>query len=78
MQEYPWQKPYHAAILETDYARLQVLVWQAEVDIEQRLNDGSEISAEEAFTMAQTTYALAVLAQERLGRNLSFKKANGV
>lgn len=76
MNEYSWQKAYHAAILETDHSKLQMLVWQAEIDLYERLNDGIEMNAEEAFAIAQTSNALSVLAKERLGKNLYFAKGN--
>jgi hypothetical protein len=74
-QEYPWQKTYHAAVLETDTAKLQQLIWQTEEAMQARLNDSTELKMDEAVQMEQASNTLSTLSLERIGRDILNSKA---
>ena len=71
-EDYIWQKPYNQAVLESDAAKLQQLIWQAEDAIQSRLNDSAELGIEEAVAIERTSNALSVMTTER---NASQNKA---
>ncbi|HMI53008.1 MAG TPA: hypothetical protein VK525_15965 [Candidatus Saccharimonadales bacterium] len=74
-QEYPWQKPYHQALLENDPAKLQRLIWQTEDAMQTRLKESTELRMDEAVQMEQASVILSSLALERIGRNILNNKA---
>jgi hypothetical protein len=74
-QEYPWQKTYHEAILETDAAKLQQLIWRTEDAMQARLNDATDLKMDEAVQMEQASNTLSTLSLERIGRDILNNKA---
>ena len=74
-QEYPWQKPYHQALLENDPAKLQRLIWQTEDAMQTRLMESTELKMDEAVQMEQASIILSTLSLERIGRNILNNKA---
>jgi len=74
-QEYPWQKPYHQALLENDPAKLQRLIWQTEDAMQTRLKESTELRMDEAVQMEQASIILSSLSLERIGRNILNNKA---
>ena len=73
-QEYPWQKTYHEAVLETDTAKLQRLIWQTEDAMQARLNDATELKMDEAVQMELASNTLSTLSLERIGRDILNRK----
>jgi hypothetical protein len=74
-QEYPWQKPYHQALLESDPAKLQQLIWQTEEAMQSRLRDSADLKIEEAVQLEQASVSLSTLSQERIGRNVLINRS---
>jgi hypothetical protein len=66
--EYPWQKPYHEAVLETDNEKLGQLIAYAEWVIDLRLNETREMLPREYDQIAQTLTGLSILKTERITR----------
>jgi len=64
-EDYIWQKPYNQAVLESDAARQQQLIWQAEDAIQSRLNDSTELGIDEAVAIERTSNALSAMGTER-------------
>jgi hypothetical protein len=67
-QEYPWQKPYHDAVLETDNEKLGQLIIYIEHLIDARLSESCEIRPVEYEQMAQTLTGLSILKTDRMSR----------
>jgi hypothetical protein len=68
INEYPWEKPYYHAVLETDNEKLAQLILEADEAIHFRLNEITELPAHEFDRIAQTLTALSVLKTERIVR----------
>jgi len=66
---FPWEAPYHAAILEQDDSLLAARITQAEEVITRRLWKMPRLqeNEEERALAARVLASLAVLRQERLG-----------
>jgi len=65
-EDYAWQKPYHDAVLETDNEKLKQSISYAEWIIDLRLNESSEMSADESKQIARILTALSILKTERI------------
>lgn len=70
-EDYPWQKPYHDAVLETDNEKLRQLIAKAEQAIDSRLHNTEKLPSDEYDTIAQTLTALSILKTERITRESS-------
>jgi hypothetical protein len=65
-KNYAWQKPYNQAVLESDPAKQQQLIWQAEDAIQSRLHNSTELSIDEAVAIERTSNALSAMGTERI------------
>ena len=76
-EDYPWQKSYRDAVLETDNQKLQQLIARAEQAIDLRLHNVEKLPSEEYDVIAQTLTALSILKTERItGQSGSSQKVS--
>ena len=76
-EDYPWQKSYRDAVLETDNQKLQQLIARAEQAIDLRLHNVEKLPSEEYDVIAQALTALSILKTERItGQSGSSQKVS--